>query len=115
MTGYEDIVTGENGILAEVNMEDIPAGTYYLTETEALDGYELLDSDLCFTIGKNGKIVINSEGHSAWLSSGTSPRISSGRYSGSREGRRPGSGATQSPGTRPGRFPAGCPPRPRDC
>ncbi|MBE6027008.1 MAG: LPXTG cell wall anchor domain-containing protein [Clostridiales bacterium] len=71
MTGYEDIVTGENGILAEVNMEDIPAGTYYLTETEALDGYELLDSDLCFTIGKNGKIVINSEGHSAWLSSVT--------------------------------------------
>ena len=66
-TGYEDLVTTENGILEEVNMTDLEAGTYYLTETQTKDGYDLPTEDLCFTIGINGTVSIVSGGSSSWL------------------------------------------------
>ncbi|MBQ3460757.1 MAG: hypothetical protein IJH14_08825 [Solobacterium sp.] len=67
ITGYEDLVTDENGVLPKINMDELSAGTYYLTETQTQEGYELL-GDICFTIGKDGTIVIDSGASSEWLS-----------------------------------------------
>ena len=68
IAGFEDLVTDENGCLERVDLENLRAGTYYLTETEPLDGYEKLEEDLCFTIGEDGSVRINSAGHEGWLS-----------------------------------------------
>ena len=50
MRGYENLVTDVNGVLTQITMA-LDAGTYYLTETQAAENYELLSEDLCFTIG----------------------------------------------------------------
>ena len=68
IAGFEDLVTDENGCLERLDLENLRAGTYYLTETEPLDGYEKLEEDLCFTIGEDGSVRINSSGHESWLS-----------------------------------------------
>lgn len=49
------ITTGEDGMAA---MENLWAGDYYLLETKAPDGYQLLDTPVHFTIGANG-ITLN--------------------------------------------------------
>lgn len=56
--GYEDIVSEQDGIIPGIDM-DLRAGTYYLQEIEAPEGYELLKSDLKFTIGSNGVVTID--------------------------------------------------------
>ncbi len=56
--GYGDIVSDEDGILPDIDT-DLRAGTYYLEETEAPEGYERLKSDLKFTIGSNGVVTID--------------------------------------------------------
>ena len=61
ISGYEDLVTDENGILSDVTMT-LGAGTYYLTETQTLSGYTLLSEDICFTIGKDGTVTVNNGG-----------------------------------------------------
>ena len=82
MAGYEDLVTDENGIPAAGEGEDRKlismdnpdltwGGTYYLTETQAVSGYDILGEDLCFTIGTDGIVTVNSEGHKNWLTSYT--------------------------------------------
>ena len=58
--------TDEWVILADVTMENLEAGTYYLTETQA-DGYELPAEDLCFTIAGDGTVKIVSGGALDWL------------------------------------------------
>ncbi|MBP3210454.1 MAG: LPXTG cell wall anchor domain-containing protein, partial [Oscillospiraceae bacterium] len=58
MTGYEDLVTDENGILPHITMA-LGAGTYYLTETQTQSGYSLLSEDICFTIGIDGTVTVN--------------------------------------------------------
>ena len=65
ITGYEDLVTDENGIIPRITMELGP-WTYYLTETQAAEGYELLEDDLCFTVGTDGTVTMDS--HADWLS-----------------------------------------------
>jgi fibro-slime domain-containing protein len=75
MSGYEDLVTftdsetHESGIIPKITT-DLAAGTYYLTETAVPEGsdYKLPDKDLCFTIGRDGNITIENEGHAGWLS-----------------------------------------------
>ncbi len=67
--GFEDIVTDDNGILPNIDMEHLAAGTYYLTETRTQTGYTLLGEDLCFTIGRDGTVTLVSGGDSQWLSS----------------------------------------------
>ena len=63
--GYEDLVTDANGVVPDVTMELGP-GTYYLTETQAPEGYKRLEEDLCFTIWLNGTVTVND--HPDWLS-----------------------------------------------
>lgn len=60
LSGFEDIVTGNNGVLAEIN-ELIAPGTYYLTETQAPEGYILPDpvKDVRFTKSNYGVITID--------------------------------------------------------
>ncbi len=68
--GYEDLITTEQGLLQEITM-NLPAGTYYLTETQAKEGYRKLDEDIIFTIGADGTFSVNSTGHSEWLTTNT--------------------------------------------
>ncbi|MBE6009164.1 MAG: LPXTG cell wall anchor domain-containing protein [Lachnospiraceae bacterium] len=65
-TGYEDLVTNDEGILTEMTMA-IGPGTYYLREKAAPSGYKKLAEDLCFTIGTNGSVTINNSGYKNWL------------------------------------------------
>lgn len=59
--GYTDLVTGEDGVVPNITTE-LAAGTYYLTETRAAEGYDTLTEDLCFTIGNDGNVVIDGAG-----------------------------------------------------
>ncbi|MBQ9321553.1 MAG: hypothetical protein IJ239_04250, partial [Eubacterium sp.] len=78
LSGYEKIVTDENGLLEAVKLrrgeskEGLGEGTYYLREKEAPSGYKKLTSDLCFTIGADGTVTINNAGYTGWLSRDTS-------------------------------------------
>ena len=72
ISGFENIVTDVNGILTEITFQ-LKAGTYYLTETQTLPDYILLDEDLCFTLGLDGTVTINSEGHQDWLTTEVDP------------------------------------------
>ena len=65
ITGYSDIVTDANGVLAQINMDDLAPGTYYLSETRPAEGYAPLEDDLCFTIGENG--TVTAQNHPLWL------------------------------------------------
>lgn len=70
-TGYDDVVTNEEGILESINTS-LGTGTYYLREKAAPSGYKKLAEDLCFTIGKDGTVTINNAGYANWLSKDTS-------------------------------------------
>ncbi len=70
-TGYDDLVTNEEGILESINTS-LGTGTYYLREKAAPSGYKKLAEDLCFTIGKDGTVKINNTGYANWLSKDTS-------------------------------------------
>ena len=59
--GYADLVTDADGIIPNITTE-LAAGTYYLTETEAAEGYDTLTDDLCFTIGNDGTVTISGAG-----------------------------------------------------
>ena len=59
--GYTDLVTDSNGIIPDVNMVNLQAGTYYLRETAPATGYDFLNDDICFTIEKNGTVTATSE------------------------------------------------------
>lgn len=67
MEGYEDLVTDDDGVLAEITM-DLQAGTYYLEETATLPDYVLPADDLCFTIGADGTVTVETEAYQGWLS-----------------------------------------------
>ena len=60
ISGYEDLVTDENGVLQGISMEAPGYGTYYLTETQPAEGYDPLSGDLCFTVGRDGKVILES-------------------------------------------------------
>ena len=58
LSGFADIVSGSDGVLPGVNVS-LDSKTYYLTETQPPDSYELPDpvKDVCFTIGSTGITV----------------------------------------------------------
>ena len=70
IAGYDDLVTNAAGIIrvprddetsTPLGLDDFKWGnTYYLRETKATGDYGLLAQDICFTIGKDGKVVVNS-------------------------------------------------------
>ena len=71
MPGYEDLVTGPDGKLEAISIENpdlVWGNTYYLTETQAAPDYDKLEEDLCFTIRTDGTVTVDSEGHGGWLS-----------------------------------------------
>ena len=70
-SGYEDLVTDDDGVLVGISMS-LGAGTYYLREKAAPSGYKKLADDLCFTIGKDGTVKIQNAGYSNWLTADTS-------------------------------------------
>ena len=72
MSGYEDLVTDENGLIPKINLTLNP-GTYYLTETRTVEDYDLLTQDLCFTIGRDGKITIENDEFKSWLTQEEDP------------------------------------------
>ena len=64
--GYDDLVTGKDGVLPEVTMKLGP-DTYYLEETQAIENYEKLQADVCFTIGVDGTVEVTSGGLPGWI------------------------------------------------
>ena len=70
-TGYEDLVSKDDGLLEEITM-GLGTGTYYLREKTAPSGYKNLSEDLCFTIGEDGTVTIQNAGYTNWLTRDTS-------------------------------------------
>ncbi len=70
MPGYEDLTTDVNGVLPQISMTDLKAGTYYLTETQTLDGYAIIEEDVVFTLGVGGTVTVDAP-HSGWLHENT--------------------------------------------
>jgi fibro-slime domain-containing protein len=74
MRGYEDLVTGADGIIPGID-NTLPAGKYYLTEVTAPNNYEGLDSDIVFTVSARGVITISDSEHSSLLTTSGTTRI----------------------------------------
>ena len=55
--GYEDLVTGSDGVIPGIN-RDLPAGTYYLCEIDPPAGYDRISEDVCFTVSAGGIVTI---------------------------------------------------------
>lgn len=58
MTGYEELITNEDGILPKID-NTLPPGTYQLRELEALDNYETLPDHIYFTVTQTGMITLD--------------------------------------------------------
>ena len=57
MAGFEDLVTGENGVIPGIDLS-LAAGTYYLREIESPDGYRILSEDIEFTISSTRNVTL---------------------------------------------------------
>jgi len=57
MTGYEDLVSDDDGIVEKID-STLPPGIYYLVETQALDGYKMMELQdaIQFEITDNGDV-----------------------------------------------------------
>ena len=60
MTGYENLVSDENGIIPLID-ETLPVGVYYLDEISAASNYMLLDEDICFSVSEKGIVELVGE------------------------------------------------------
>ena len=58
LAGFEDIVSGDDGVLPDI-AATLPAGTYYLTETEPPAGHTLIEDDIVFTISATGIVTLS--------------------------------------------------------
>ena len=56
MPGYEELVTGVNGVIPKIDATLLP-GTYELRELEPPDGYKPLVGRILFTVTETGRIV----------------------------------------------------------
>lgn len=65
LPGFEDVISTNSGVLIGID-QTLPAGSYYLTETQAAEGYLTLDQDICFNISKTGVVtIVSGEGNSS--------------------------------------------------
>lgn len=67
--GHEDLVSDADGMIPEIT-QLLAAGSYYLTETQAPDEYELPEpvNEVLFTIGETGRITVQSgTGYMGWV------------------------------------------------
>lgn len=76
MNGYSGLTTGSNGEIPLLN-NSLPPGVYYLTETRAPNGYDLLGHDLCFSIDQRGIVTILNEESVDWLDTVTTGSLTS--------------------------------------
>ena len=67
MPGCSSLITDADGIIPRID-EMLAPGTYYLSEIKPPRGYDPLAEDLCFTVGKDGRISIETEAYRSWLS-----------------------------------------------
>lgn len=56
LAGFEDLVSGENGVIPKID-ESLQARTYYLVEKAAPEGYQKI-GDVRFTITNTGAVVL---------------------------------------------------------
>ena len=59
MTGFADLVSGENGVIPKID-QTLAVGSYYLHESKSPEGYEVLEEDILFTIHPTGKVTLES-------------------------------------------------------
>lgn len=71
MQNYTDIVSGENGVIAEISAA-LGHGTYCLEELSAPTGYEKLTADIRFTISSDGAVTATGSGSSLTVDDGES-------------------------------------------
>lgn len=71
MQNYTDIVSGENGVIAEISAA-LGHGTYCLEELSAPTGYEKLTADIRFTISSDGAVTATGNGSSLTVDDGES-------------------------------------------
>ena len=64
LEGYEDMVSGQDGLI-HGHLEELKPGTYYLCETSVPEAFAPPVSDICFTVGTNGSVSIS---ESEWAS-----------------------------------------------
>ena len=58
--GYEKLISAdETGVIPSID-QTLPAGAYYLIETETLDGYEKLQDPIRFSISESGEVLLSS-------------------------------------------------------
>ena len=60
MPGFENLLTNTEGILEPITLQALNPGTYYLTETQSAEDYEMI-ADVCFTIGQDGKVTLSGD------------------------------------------------------
>ena len=71
MPGYEDLVSGSDGVVPGID-NSLPPGRYYLVETAAPMSYDGFDDAFVFTISPDGEITVNSTAYSSFMNlSGT--------------------------------------------
>ena len=56
MYGFEELTTGEDGIIPKIDFDHLRVGHYYLRETETPYTYEKLDFDIRITIEPTGEV-----------------------------------------------------------
>lgn len=66
ISGYDDLVTDENGVIPKID-NTLSPGTYYLTEKTPPKNYESLEADLIFTISPLGDISIVNVEYNSFL------------------------------------------------
>ncbi len=61
VTNLEEAGTVSSGEDGKINIDGLPAGEYALTETEAPEGYELLEESVSFAVSESGEIIFGGE------------------------------------------------------
>ena len=66
ITGYEDFVSGANGVIPKIDNTLAP-GKYYLTETSPPADHDAHEEDIVFTVSADGMVSIDSAEHHGYL------------------------------------------------